>query len=84
LKDFVYLVCWDGDSPLARWKLVNPDGSPVIIKQSIHQIGISRDYVVLMDTAFTVGLEQVINNPAPKHPDLDMEGEKFTGTSPIS
>ena len=73
LKDFVYLICWDGDSPLARWKLVNPDGSPVIIKQSIHQIGISRDYVVLMDTAFTVGLEQVINNPAPKHPDLDME-----------
>ena len=73
LKDFVYLVCWDGENPLARWKLVNPDRSPVIIKQSIHQIGLSRDYVVLMDTAFTVGLEQVINNPAPKHPDLEIK-----------
>ena len=72
-KDFVYLICWDGASPLVRWKLVNPDGSPVILKQSIHQIGVTRDYVVLMDTAFTVGLEQVINNPAPKHPDLEIK-----------
>ncbi len=65
IKDFVYLIRWDGVSNIERWKLVLPDGTPVKIQQSMHQIGVTEDYVVLMDTAFTTGLEQVINNPFP-------------------
>ena len=71
MKDFVYLIRWDGANPLERWKVINPDGTPVIIKQSMHQIGISKDYVVLMDTAFTAGFEQILNNPFPHHQDLE-------------
>lgn len=60
--NFVYLIRWNGVGSLQRWKLVNPDRSPVAIKQSIHQIGVTKDYVVLMDTAFATGIEQVIAN----------------------
>ena len=65
IKDFVYLVRWDGAGNLERWKLVLPDRTPVVIDQTIHQIGVTKDYVVLMDTSFTTGLEQIINNPFP-------------------
>ncbi|MEP0880313.1 carotenoid oxygenase family protein [Trichocoleus sp. ST-U3] len=65
-KDFVYLIRWDGVNNLERWKLVLPDRTPVKIKQTIHQIGLTEDYLVLMDTAFTTGVEQLLSNPIPK------------------
>lgn len=71
IKDFVYLIRWDGAGNLERWKLVLPDGSPVRISQTIHQIGVTEDYVVLMDTSFTTGLAQIINNPFPKSDGLE-------------
>ncbi len=67
IDNFVYLIRWDGEHALERWKLVLPDGSPMSIEQSMHQIGVTRDYIVLMDTAFTIGLEQVLNNPLPEN-----------------
>ena len=66
VKDFVYLIRWDGVGNLERWKLVLPDGTPVRIEQTIHQIGVTKDYVVLMDTAFTTGIDELINNPWPE------------------
>jgi carotenoid cleavage dioxygenase-like enzyme len=66
MENFLYLMCWDGSGPIERWKLVLPDRSPVRIEQCIHQIGVTQDYVVIMDTAFTVGTDQIINNPFPK------------------
>jgi carotenoid cleavage dioxygenase-like enzyme len=71
LDNFVYLIRWDGHNYLERWKLVLPDGSPIKIKQTIHQIGISQDYVVLMDTAFITGVEQVLNSPFPNNQKLN-------------
>ncbi len=65
IDDFLYLIRWNGVSELERWKLVNADGTPIKINQSIHQIAVSQDYVVLMDTAFTTGIEQVLNKPFP-------------------
>ena len=70
LEDFLYLIRWDGEQPLERWKLVLADGSDVRIKQSIHQIGLSKDYIVIIDTFFTTGLEQTINNPLPEWENL--------------
>lgn len=80
-RDFVYLMCWDGKNSLQKWKLVNPDQfhSPLQLKQSIHQIGVTRDYVVLMDTAFATGIEQVMTNI----PDfLPIEERKFIARGP--
>ncbi|WP_445240750.1 carotenoid oxygenase family protein [Microcoleus vaginatus] len=71
LEDFVYLIRWDGVTHLERWTLVNPDGSPVSIKQTIHQIGVTKDYVILMDTAFSTGLDQLLTNPFPDNKELE-------------
>ena len=73
LKDFVYVISWDGVGDLQRWKLILADGSPVKIEQSIHQIGVTRDYVVLMDTSLKIGPEQLLNNPIPD----SLEAERF-------
>jgi Retinal pigment epithelial membrane protein len=64
-QDFVYLIRWDGVGDLERWKLVHEDETPVEIEQSLHQIGITRDYVVLVDTNFKVGIAQAFNNLFP-------------------
>ncbi|UBF30001.1 carotenoid oxygenase family protein (plasmid) [Kovacikia minuta CCNUW1] len=66
MENFLYLIRWDGAGSIERWKLVLPDRSPVRIQQCIHQIGVTQDYVVIMDTAFTVGTDQIINNPFPR------------------
>lgn len=66
-QDFVYLIRWDGVGYLERWKLVLPDGTPVEIEQSLHQVGITRDYVILIDTNFKVGIAQAFNNLFPNN-----------------
>lgn len=71
IEDFVYLIRWDGAGNLERWKLLLPDGSPVKIEQTMHQIGITKDYIILIDTAFIAGIEQVLNNPLPDIPDVE-------------
>jgi Retinal pigment epithelial membrane protein len=60
-----YLIHWNREGAFERWKLVLPDGSPVIIKQSVHQMGITEDYVILADTGFKVGIEQLLDNSFP-------------------
>ena len=67
VEDFVYLIRWDGSGDFERWQLVLPDGSPVKIEQTMHQIGISRDYVIVMDTSLKFGLEQILNQPIPEN-----------------
>lgn len=82
LEDFVYLIRWDGGQ-LQRWKLVNAaDNSPVAIQQSIHQIGLTEDYIILMDTAMTVGIEQVLNNADPENKELEAALRELLETLP--
>ena len=70
IDDFVYLIRWDGKSELERWQVTLPDGSPIKIRQTIHQIGVTQDYVVLVDTGFKVGPEQLITKPVIKNQKL--------------
>jgi hypothetical protein len=83
IEDFVYLVRWDGTGNLERWKLVLPDGSPISIQQTIHQIGISQDYIVLMDTSFATGIEQLLNNPFPNEKEIEEYLRKALESSPL-
>lgn len=62
LTDFVYLMKWDGENCLKRWSLVDCDGSPIKLYQSIHQMALTEDYVVLMDTSYSFGVAQGISN----------------------
>ncbi|WP_414545419.1 carotenoid oxygenase family protein [Nostoc sp. CCY0012] len=71
MPDFVYLLRWDGKGKLQHWKLVLPDNSPVRIEQSMHQLAVTQDYVVLMDTSLKIGPEQILNNPIPDSPETE-------------
>ena len=72
MQNFVYLMRWNGSGHIERWKLVLQDHSPVVIHQSLHQIAVTRNYVILIDTAFSVGLAQTFNNPIPNKKEIEI------------
>ncbi|QIZ73444.1 carotenoid oxygenase family protein [Oxynema aestuarii] len=73
-EGFLYLLRWDGcEQDLKSWKVVLPNGRAVEIQQSLHQLGVTEDYVILMDTAFKIGLEQLLNYPFRRNLDLDSQ-----------
>ncbi|MDX1463842.1 MAG: carotenoid oxygenase family protein, partial [Marinirhabdus sp.] len=53
----VFLIRWDGESDFDRWLVIREDGEAIEIKQSIHELVFTRDYVLLADTAFVAGTE---------------------------
>lgn len=57
--DFVYLMRWDGAGKLEKWPVMY-NGFPIEIQQSVHQIGITEDYILIMDTAFKISLEELL------------------------
>lgn len=81
--DFVYLMRWDSTNRLKTWELIDMGGKPIRIQQSMHQIGLTEDYVVLMDTSFTVGLEQIINLPLPLNQELEARLRELFTLKPL-
>jgi len=74
-EDFVKLVRWDGQGALTRWDVVirdeNGSQEPLRIQDSMHQVAVTRDYVILADTNYKVGVNQWLYNPRPEIPTLD-------------
>jgi carotenoid cleavage dioxygenase-like enzyme len=64
-QSFTHLTRWDGKSALQHWKLLDGSGNEVQIAQSVHQVAVTRNWVILFDTAFRVGFEQWFNDPFP-------------------
>jgi carotenoid cleavage dioxygenase-like enzyme len=64
-SNFVDIVCWDGTEKLKKWN-VTYKGCPLKIQQSMHQIGLTEHYVVLVDTAFKFLLEEILPAPSKK------------------
>ncbi|MEM9193361.1 MAG: carotenoid oxygenase family protein [Myxococcota bacterium] len=66
-EDFTDAVVWDGDGPLRRFRMYDRvTGLRVEIRQSIHQVAVTRNYVVFLDTGFKIGADQGFNDPAPR------------------
>jgi len=55
----VMLIRWDGAGDFERWTVLNEDGEEIEIKQSIHELIFTRDYILLADTAFVAGMEML-------------------------
>ncbi|HEY2748697.1 MAG TPA: carotenoid oxygenase family protein, partial [Polyangia bacterium] len=64
-QSFTHLVRWNGEGALEHWQLLGPDGNEVQVTQSVHQVAVTRNWIVLFDTAFRVGFEQWFNDPFP-------------------
>ncbi|MBK7454789.1 MAG: carotenoid oxygenase family protein [Anaerolineales bacterium] len=53
----VKLIRWDGYHDFESWIVVDGNGAEIEIKQSIHELVFTRDYILLADTAFVAGTE---------------------------
>jgi hypothetical protein len=53
----VKLIRWDGYHDFESWVVVDTNGVEIEIKQSIHELVFTRDYILLADTAFVAGTE---------------------------
>ncbi len=53
----VKLIRWDGYHDFESWVVVDINGAEIEIKQSIHELVFTRDYILLADTAFVAGTE---------------------------
>jgi hypothetical protein len=47
------------DRQFEKWRLVLPNGEPVIIEQAIHQMALTEDYILIGDVAFKIELSQI-------------------------
>lgn len=60
----VYLLRHTGkNGPLDRWQVLDQNGAPINIKQCMHQITFTEDYLILADATFKVSLDLMFNNP---------------------
>lgn len=60
----VFLLRHTGKSgPLDKWQVLDQNGAPINIKQCMHQITFTEDYLVLADATFKVSLDLMFNNP---------------------
>lgn len=67
----VKVLKWKGEKSLGEWTIVHEDGSPIAIDYNMHQIGFSKDYLVLCDTNFKFTLDVMINFPFQEDPVID-------------
>lgn len=64
----VKLSRWDGYHEFESYMVVDEHGDDIEIKQSIHELVFTRDYILLADTAFVAGTEMLTpwkNAPLP-------------------
>lgn len=64
----VKLIRWDGYNDFDGWLVVDENGEEIEIKQSIHELVFTQDYILLADTAFVAGTEMLtpwVNAPLP-------------------
>jgi hypothetical protein len=46
---------------MERWQLVLPDGKPVLVEQSLHQLAITEKYIILADISFRMEFSQIFS-----------------------
>jgi hypothetical protein len=66
--NFLYLVGWNGSGDLQKWQVLHQN-FPLKIKQSTHQMGLTEDYLVLIDTAFKISVEEILPTRPQKRSD---------------
>ncbi|HAS40384.1 MAG TPA: hypothetical protein DCS93_07895 [Microscillaceae bacterium] len=69
-EDEVYLMKWQGQEEINKWKLIDQDNNTLVIPQCMHQITLTEDYVVLLDNSFKFTLDILINDPFPHNPTI--------------
>ena len=60
-ENFVYLNHWTGSgTDITQWQVLDENERPLKIQQSLHQMALTRDYVILSDSAFKLSLANLL------------------------
>lgn len=59
-KAFCHLMRWHERGQIEHFQLIDDNGDPVAIEQCIHQIVVTKNHVILQDSAFVVEMRQLI------------------------
>lgn len=68
-RGFVSVMTWQDDGAVVAHPVVDAVGEPLSIRQSMHQIGITREHLLLCDTSFVNSLDSL--NPGRARSDVD-------------
>ncbi len=64
IEPFVRVLWWDGTSEPKVVEIVGQDDEPLHIEMSCHQMFVTQNHVVLLDTALSVEAEQIAGGDA--------------------
>lgn len=67
----VWLMRWKGTEQIEKWTLTDQSGNALQIAECMHQTALTKDYIVLTDTAFKFSIDLLVNNPFPEDPVID-------------
>jgi carotenoid cleavage dioxygenase-like enzyme len=68
---FTRVLWWDGDSEPQACEVIDQNGDPAVIAMACHQINVTQNYIVLLDTAFRLEAETFFGGDLvtrPSHP----------------
>lgn len=57
---FCHLIRWKERGAFEHFQLLDDDGNPVAIEQCIHQIVLTKNHVIIQDSAFVVEMRQLV------------------------
>lgn len=63
---FMNLLLWKGEGALTNWTLSDQFGSKLAIYECMHQMGLTKDYIILTDCSFKFALDMLFDNPFPE------------------
>ena len=67
----IYVIRWQGEQNPQEWKVLDTNGEGIEIQHNMHQIGFTKDYLLLGDTNFKFSFDVMINNPFPHNYTID-------------
>ncbi len=77
-KQFLRIKVWDGQSQTLKTLNVQHQSLDVEISESVHQLAVTRNHVVVMDTGFKVGLNTLYGDAIPMMKDLSSVIRTYT------
>ncbi|MHA7128968.1 carotenoid oxygenase family protein [Algoriphagus namhaensis] len=63
---FMNLIKWDGKGPFVHWELSDQSGDKLAIYECMHQMGLTKDYIILTDCSFKFSMDMLFDNPFPE------------------
>ncbi|WP_373494979.1 carotenoid oxygenase family protein [Aquiflexum sp.] len=66
----VFLMKWAGQKTMEEWEVLDENGKAINLAHNMHQIGFSKNYIILCDTNFKFTFDTMLNFPFQNDPKI--------------